>query len=307
MKKSILLKGTLSLSLLIGLFAFVSLAAASGPVHWSYSGEEGPEHWGELSEDFAACSTGTEQSPIDIPGTAPTNPADIVFNYNPTDINILNNGHTIQVNYDEGSSIEVNGTTYNLLQFHFHALSEHTVDGNYADGEMHLVHQSDAGEYAVVGVLLKRGGDDNAAFAPVWDNLPAQETEATTISGVSVNAADLLPAERTYYRYNGSFTTPPCTEGVNWFVMSTPVELSDAQLAAFEQIYSANYRPVQPLNGRTFLETASMASEPAGDIAPATLPTSGGQPFPTAALLAAFGLTLTAIGLFLRHRKNNLI
>lgn len=306
MKKSMLLKLALPLSLLVGLFAFVSIAAASGPVHWTYSGEEGPEHWGELSEDFALCSTGTEQSPIDIPSASSTNPTDIVFNYNPTDVNILNNGHTIQVNYDEGSSIEIDGTTYNLLQFHFHALSEHTVDGNYADAEMHLVHQSDAGEYAVVGVLIKRGGE-NAAYAPVWDNLPAQEAEETTISGASVNAADLLPAEQSYYRYNGSFTTPPCTEGVNWFVLSTPVELSDAQLASFEQVYSANYRPVQPLNDRAFLETASMTSEPAGDIAPATLPESGGQPFPTVAFLAAFGVALTAIGLFLRHRKNSLI
>ncbi|RME46322.1 MAG: carbonic anhydrase family protein [Caldilineae bacterium] len=284
----------LLLSLLAGLLVFVGAVAASGPVHWGYEGENGPEHWGELSPDFATCSTGTEQSPVDIPASAPINAANIVFNYQPTALNIVNNGHTIQVNYDEGSSMQVEGKTYNLLQFHFHAPSEHTLDGQYSDMEMHLVHQSADGEYAVVGVMLKRGAE-NPAYAPVMNNLPPTEGEPETISGVSVNAADLLPADQSYYRYNGSFTTPPCTEGVKWFVLTAPVELSDAQVSAFEQIYSGNYRPVQPLNNRTFLQ---------GELpSPELLPVSGGTTFPMVEVLAGLGILLAGAGLFIRRRS----
>ncbi|MFQ5578860.1 MAG: carbonic anhydrase family protein [Anaerolineae bacterium] len=294
MKKLAVLNLVLVVGLLIGLAVFAGTAAASGPVHWNYeSGEEGPDHWGELSHDFAACGEGTEQSPIDVPASATVNPADLTMNYQPTAVNILNNGHTVQVNYDSGSTLTVDGVDYNLLQFHFHALSEHTVGGNYADMEMHLVHQSADGNYAVVGVLLNRGAE-NAAFTPVWDNLPAEEAEAETIAGATVNAADLLPAEQTYYRYNGSFTTPPCTEGVKWFLMSNPVELSDAQVSAFEQIFDHNYRPVQPFNARSFLLTSEV---------PATLPETGGAAFPLVSVLLGSGLLTAAAGLYLRRRN----
>jgi len=133
-------------------------------------------------------------------------------------------------------------------------VSEHTINGQHLDMEIHLVHQSAAGDYAVVGVMMERGGE-NPAYTPVWDHMPAVEGEPETIRGVTVNAADLLPAEQSYYRYAGSFTTPPCTEGVKWLVMTTPVELSDAQIDAFEAIYDYNYRPVQPLNQRTFVDS----------------------------------------------------
>ncbi|MFC1974844.1 carbonic anhydrase [Chloroflexota bacterium] len=286
MKKLAVFSFVLILTFTVG----VGLTAASGP-HWTYEGEVGPEHWGELSEEFAACGEGMEQSPIDVPASAPVNAADIVFNYQPVDLKIKNNGHTVKVDYAGGnSSMEIDGKTYHLAQFHFHALSEHTLGGNHSDGEMHLVHQSPDGEYTVVGVMLERGAE-NAAFALVWDNMPAEEGEPETVSGVTVNAADLLPADQSYYRYNGSFTTPPCTEGVNWFVMSNPVELSDAQMVAFEVIYDYNYRPVQPLNARTFLETS-----------PQTLPESGGFAFPIAGVLLGLGGLMTVAGLYLRRR-----
>ncbi len=294
MRKYGLLNIVLVFGLIIGVMAFVGTAAASGPVHWGYEGEEGPEHWGELSPDFAACSEGKEQSPVDIPASAPVNSAAIVFNYQPTALNIVNNGHSIQVNYDEGSSIQIEGKTYNLLQFHFHALSEHTLNGQYTDMEMHLVHKSADDEYAVVGVMMKRGAE-NPAYASVWDYMPPTEGEPETISGVSVNAVDLLPAEQSYYRYNGSFTTPPCTEGVKWFVLATPVELSDAQVNAFEQIYMGNYRPVLPLNDRSFLQGATAAPE--------TLPVSGGIAFPVAWVLIGSGMLIVGVGLFLRRRS----
>jgi len=216
--------------------------------HWGYEGEEGPDHWADLG--YPDCS-GVEQAPIDIPAGTSVHSADISFNYNSTALNIVNNGHSIKVEYDEGSSIEVENMTYRLLQFHFHSLSENTIMGEHSDMEMHLVHQSDTGEYAVIGVMID-SGSENDAYAPIWEHMPAEEGEVETISGVNVDADDLLPVIKTYYRFDGSFTTPPCTEGVNWFLMNTSVELSTEQIDAFKEIYSNNYRPVQPLNDREF-------------------------------------------------------
>jgi carbonic anhydrase len=289
----------------------VNPAMASDPVHWGYEGAEGPEHWGELSPDYALCSTGTEQTPIDVPSTALVNPADITFNYQPADLVIANNGHTVQVDYSQGSSsIEVGGKTYNLLQFHFHTPSEHTVDSQPTDLELHLVHQSADKQLAVVGVMLKQGSE-NPAYAPVFSNLPAQKSDPAPVSGVTVNANDLLPAERTYYRYNGSLTTPSCSEGVQWLLMNTPVELSEAQVTAFQQIFHGNARPIQPINDRTFLLTSAMvaatqpatapAAEPAP--APAPLPATGGIPFPVAGVVFGLGMVMTLAGVYLLHRK----
>jgi carbonic anhydrase len=294
MKNLTLWSLALVLGFVVGTVGPVSPAAASGPVHWGYEGAGGPEHWGELSPEFALCSTGKEQTPIDVPSTAVVNPTDIVFNYQPTALNIFNNGHTIQINYDQGSSIEVGGKTYHLRQFHFHTPSEHTVDSQHTDLEMHLVHQSDDNQLAVVGVMLKRGSE-NPAYTPVFDHLPAQEGEPTAIAGVAVNANDLLPQARTYYRYNGSLTTPPCSEGVQWLLMNTPVELAEAQVSAFQQIFSQNARPIQPLNSRAFWQTSALA--------PATLPATGGVAFPIGEILFGLGMLTTLAGLYLRQRK----
>lgn len=224
--------------------------------HWGYEGDIGPENWGELADAFIDCKEGQSQSPIDIANPAPAELANLVFDYQPSAVKILNNGHTIQVNYDVGSSLTVDGKTYNLLQFHFHAPSEHAITGELFPAEMHLVHQNAEDQsLAVVGVMLTAGAE-NSAFQPVWDNLPAEEvTEQMTEA--QVNAADLLPAVQTTYRYSGSLTTPPCSEGVSWFVMTEPVELSAEQLAAFEAIYSGNNRPLQPLNDRDLVEDTS--------------------------------------------------
>jgi len=288
-------RGLLNVVIIIGLLlAFAGVVGASGPVHWTYEGEEGPAHWGELSHDFEACGVGMEQSPIDVDSSAPLNPADLAMNYQTTALNIENNGHTIEVVYDDnGSTLTVDGIDYKLLQFHFHSLSEHTVDGAHADAEMHLVHQSADGGYAVIGVLINAGAE-NAAYAPVWNNMPAEEGEPETVDGVSVNVADLLPADKTYYRYNGSFTTPPCTEGIKWFMMSNPVEISADQLAAFQAIYDFNYRPTQPFNAREYLVTSAM---------PTTLPETGGAAFPLDALLLGLGSLTAAAGVYLRRRS----
>lgn len=224
-------------------------------VHWTYDGETGPEHWGAINPEYVECSTGEQQSPIDLTNPSDENLANLIFAYKPSPVNILNNGHTVEVEYAPGSSMEMDGKRYNLLQFHFHSPSEHEIDGQHYAIELHLVHKADDGSTAVVGVLVKEG-TENEAFAPVWDHLPAKEQPATNV-GTTVDAAKLLPVNQTTYRYDGSLTTPPCTEGVSWFVMATPVEMSSAQIDAFRQIYDGNNRPAQPLDGRQLVEDTS--------------------------------------------------
>ena len=223
--------------------------------HWSYSGEGGPDHWASLEPAFAACGSGKNQSPIDLAFATPSDIPNVSVHYQPSLIDIVNNGHTIQVNYAAGSYIEVDGVRYDLVQFHFHAPSEHLVNAKRYDAELHLVHKSATGELAVIGVLIEKGAD-NPAFATVWNALPAEEGPEHTLSA-QTDAAAMLPVLRTTYRYSGSLTTPPCSEGVKWIVMTAPVQMSAAQLAAFTRIIDGNDRPVQPLGGRTLIEDTS--------------------------------------------------
>jgi carbonic anhydrase len=251
------------------LFSFLAATpvGASDPVHWGYDGDLGPEHWGALSPVFAACAEGREQSPVDISATAPVNPPELRFDYGGSALNIANNGHSIQVNYQAGSTLEAGGVVYELVQFHLHGLSEHTLSGAYTDMELHLVHKDAGGRLAVVAVMIVEGRH-NPAYEPILANMPAEEGDAVTVEGTTAEARELLPAEQSYYHYNGSLTTPPCTEGVSWFVLATPAELSTAQIAAFRSLYDHNYRPVQPLYERKFLLTSSLP--------PPTLPGTGG-------------------------------
>ncbi len=217
-----------------------------GAVHWSYEGEGGPAHWGHLSHDFETCSTGKSQSPIDISDAVKTD-EDIKLHYTKSPLRIINNGHTIQVNIDKGSYAEINGKKYDLLQFHFHTPSEHTVKGEAFPMEVHLVHKSSDGKLAVIGVMLKEG-KKNTIIQSVWDNLPKEEEKDKLVKGVSISADELLPTVRKYYNYSGSLTTPPCTEGVDWNVMVNPVEMSREQVEKFKTFYEMNARPVQPLH-----------------------------------------------------------
>lgn len=217
-------------------------------VHWSYEGDGSPEHWAALKEDYKTCGTGTEQSPIDLTSETLADLSNVAFHYEESEVKILNNGHAIQINYDTGSSIEVNGETYSLLQVHFHAPSEHAVDGVLYPAEMHLVHQNAKKELAVVGVFITEGAE-NAAFAPIWENLPGEETKETA-TGMMINATELLPSNQAVFRYGGSLTTPPCSENVLWSVVETPVEMSAQQIEAYTDIFEGTNRPVQPLNER---------------------------------------------------------
>lgn len=232
-------------------------AQGHGEEQWGYGSGNGPEVWGELSPEFALCSEGTRQSPIDIVDPVSRDLPGIVFDYRPTELHVVNNGHTIQVDYDEGSSIEVGGDRYGLVQFHFHAPSEHTVDGQRFAMEMHLVHRDDTGELAVVGVLI-RGGDAHEAFAAIQEHMPTEPDGSQHADGVTVDASHLLPADRLSYRYDGSLTTPPCSEGVRWLLLTDPIALSEAQIAAFERVFEGNNRPVQPLHDRQLAVDSTM-------------------------------------------------
>ena len=219
-------------------------------VSWGYSGDTGPVRWGDLSPVFATCRDGVSQSPIDLTGNTAPKLHDLAFQYVSSPLEIVNNGHTILVNYAPGSVLISDGKQYALQQFHFHRLSEHTVDGQPADMELHLVHRDAAGNLAVVGVFLT-AGRHNEALQQVWANMPAEKSEKRLVEGVSVNASDLLPADQSYYSYTGSLTTPPCSEGVRWFVLNRPVEVSPEQLARFAALFPDIARPAQPLNDRT--------------------------------------------------------
>ena len=236
--------------ILAGLVCATALSgvAASDEVHWGYEGPGSPEHWGSLNPAFAACASGTEQSPVDLTGATVSDLSSLAFDYAPSPISIVNNGHTIQVDYAPGSGLVLDGVRYELLQFHLHHGSEHTVDGARFPLELHLVHRNTSGALAVVGVLFE-AGSANETLTPLWSQLPAEAGPATSVAG-EVDAAALLPERRTTWRYPGSLTTPPCTEGVSWIVMTEPVALSAEQIEAFGAIFPNNARPVQPLNER---------------------------------------------------------
>lgn len=216
---------------------------------WGYEGDRGPDRWGSLDEAFSTCANGTEQSPIDLVDGAAGDYPTLMFDYGPRTGMVVNNGHTIQVNVDRGSGIVLDNTRYELLQFHFHHGSEHTFGGVQLPMEMHLVHRSDRGMLAVVGVLLAEGAA-NATLAPIWERFPRQANWAVALPE-ALEVAELLPVPQSAWRYRGSLTTPPCTEGVSWIVMTEPGTLSAAQIATFGAIHPRNFRPVQPLNRRT--------------------------------------------------------
>lgn len=244
--------------------------------HWAYSGPEGPAYWGNLTKEFSTCSKGRNQSPINIQESTIDSLFKLEFHYNTVPMSILNNGHTIQINYSNinkaeantvkiannvyalpnatqyNSSLNISGETYKLLQIHFHSPSEHEVAGKSYALEAHFVHMNAQKQLAVVSVLFKRGRQ-NTFIQKLWNNMPTNAGAPTTYNQVVVNASDLLPANKSYYHYRGSLTTPPCSEGVRWFVMRNHLEVSDAQVARFNYIIGNNNRPTQARNQRFLL------------------------------------------------------
>jgi carbonic anhydrase len=245
------MKTTLSLLATAGLLAASAAHAADKP-HWGYQGHGSPAHWAELEPDFKTCKLGKLQSPINIETKKTEKSADakpIGFAYTADSAGeVVDNGHTIQVNLPGAGAITLDGTEYKLLQFHFHTPSEESFDGKRYPLVAHLVHKSAQGQLGVVAVLFKTG-KENPALQPVFTHLPAKAGEKRPLEA-AFDPAALLPADRAYYAFMGSLTTPPCSEEVRWQVLKTPVEISGAQLAAFRKLYKMNARPVQPLNDR---------------------------------------------------------
>lgn len=228
------------------------------PPHWGYGEEAGPAVWGQLSADYAACAEGQNQSPIDLAAATPGEVEEVRAQFPKADLRIVNqgdvlealdNGHTIQVNYDGGETLTVGDESYRLLQYHFHSPSEHTVGGEHFPMEMHLVHQSSSGGLAVIGVFIEEG-EHNHTVDPIWKNLPDEKGEEVELEGVQVDIDEILPISPTTYRYFGSLTTPPCSEGVHWLVMTEPIALSSSQIDDFREVFFGNNRPTQPLNDR---------------------------------------------------------
>ncbi len=223
---------------------FLSDACAQAQ-EWTYEGEEGPEHWGELSEDFAACGAGMMQSPIDLAGVNARGDVMLAMAYGEIGARLPENHHTVQVAVDEGLTVSSAGETFRLLQFHFHTPSEHVFGGASYPMVAHFVHQGEDGQLLVVGVMFEEG-EASEQLAAI---LEAHEDGAEALS---VDAAALAPAGA-MYRYMGSLTTPPCSEGVHWHVLAEPQSASAAQIAAFEAIMGENARPVQAQNNRLLL------------------------------------------------------
>jgi len=222
--------------------------AGERALHWGYEGRGGPQAWGKLKPEFSTCAIGKRQSPIDIRDGVALDLEPLKFDYRPSRFGVIDTGHTVQVNLAPGNSIDINGRRYELQQFHFHRPSEERINGRQFDMVVHLLHKNAEGRPAMVAVLLERGAAQ-ALRQTVWNNLALEQGEEAT-ARASIDLNDLLPAQRGYYTYMGSLTTPPCSEGVLWVVLQQPMQVSGAQIDIFSRLYPMNARPIQQASGR---------------------------------------------------------
>jgi carbonic anhydrase len=223
--------------------------AGEATPHWAYSGSAGPENWGGLDAAFRTCSEGKQQSPIDVTTTEDVDLPPLAFDYRTPAGEILHNGHSIQVPLPPGNTVTLEGRAYALKQFHFHAPSEHRIQGRSYPLELHLVHADTSGALLVVGVMFERGGP-SVALAHFWAHVPPMAGETRPLLA-PLNPAELLPPGRDSYRLAGSLTTPPCSERVQWVLLSQPLTASAGQLELLAAAMGvANNRPVQPLHDR---------------------------------------------------------
>lgn len=233
-------------------------ARAQWKTPWDYDGARGAGHWGDLDPAYAVCETGREQSPIDIRNTKKADLPALRFEDQSGPLKyLINNGHTIRVNYHAPPNRDfliVGDKRYQLTQFHFHRPSEEFIQGKPYDMVLHLMYEANDGKVAGVAVLLK-SGSANATIQQIWDHMPMTEGKEEEIPGVAINPAGLLPNDTSYYTYMGSLTAPPCTEDVVWFVLKTPVDISAKQIDAFARLYPHDVRPIQPSNGRVVKES----------------------------------------------------
>ena len=222
-------------------------------IHWDYEGEGGPDNWSKLRPEYGACASGKRQSPINIRDGIRVDQPAIDFAWRPSPFRIVDNGHTVQVAVG-GSSLSLLGKNYELVQFHFHRPAEERINSRGFDMVAHFVHKAEDGRLAVVAVLMEKGAE-NPFVQTLWNYMPLEKNEDVAPPGVAVDPASFLPADRAYYTYMGSLTTPPCTENVQWLVMRQPVQVSAEQIAIFSRLYPNNARPVQPSSGRLIKES----------------------------------------------------
>jgi len=241
------LAATLSLPIALAFW----VAQERHPSHWTY---ELPERWGTLDPAYSSCALGRTQSPIDVKNAKPADLPDLKVDYKDVSLNIIDNGHTVQVNYIPGSTLTLGKRTYTLQQFHFHHPAEEHINGRSFPLVAHLVHADTEGHLAVIAVLFETG-TASELIDTLWKNIPAEKEKAQDVPSVSVQAGDLLPTRRGYFTFAGSLTTPPCTEGVTWYVLQSHPTLSQEQVNAFAKIYPANARSIQPTNGREILRS----------------------------------------------------
>lgn len=234
-----------------------SLFASSHGTHWGYTGHAGPSNWGDLDSKYTMCKVGSSQSPINISDEVSVeskNLQKIAFDYKTAASSVVNNGHTIQVNVKGGSSISVDGIVFELKQFHFHTPSENHIKGTSFPLEAHFVHASKDGKLAVVAVMFE-DADENPILKTIWNKMPKKvgESVACGLNAKKINS--ILPKDKSYYRFNGSLTTPPCSEGVRWFVMKNYSHISAAQTKEFLDLFHhANNRPIQNINARKVMK-----------------------------------------------------
>jgi len=248
------LHGIVATIVAAGAAGVAGLSAGADSSAWSYAGNTGPSKWGKMAKEFAVCGTGELQSPIDIPD-AHVRKGDIpalLFNYKPSPLRIVDDGHTIRVNYAPGSYVNNNGKRYDLVAIEFHKPSEEKINGKGQEMSAHLIHKDKDNKVAIIAVLLDQGAE-NELLKTLWSNLPTTKGKESIVDSVTINAVGLLPKRKGYYTYAGSLTAPPCTEGVTWFVMQEPVPVSAEQVARFGRLYPMNARPVQPRNDRDIL------------------------------------------------------
>ena len=255
-----------SSALLFGMFFMANgvVSATAALPEWSYddSAGIGPSYWGMLLTSdsqlaYPTCGTGREQSPVNLVGSVFKHTGDLATRYDSWSLNVENNGHTIQVNMAPGSTLRIADETYYLQQFHFHAGSEHTIEGRHEPAEIHFVHMNSHGNLAVLGVFVEEAHTDvrNPALDAILALAP-DEPGKTPITDNAVKAAALLPAKiiNDFWYYRGSLTTPPCTEGVKWFVAQNHIHASHEQILELQALVQhhgiPNYRPTQPLNDR---------------------------------------------------------
>ena len=242
-------------------FAFLALIGCGDPSHWyfnrdsrehdwGYEGEVGPAHWAELSPDYRLAAEGRAQSPIDLSSAAPVDDTlpPLEFRYHATHAHWVNNGHSLQHDDHDDNHLQWGGVRYDLAQYHLHTPSEHTVDGLQAPAEVHFVHKNAAGEVLVVGLLMVAGHEHEELLRDL-DRLPMHAGDEADLVQAR-DPSDVLPAERSYWTYEGSFTTPPCTEGVRWVVLRERVKVPEELLRTIGTILGRNNRPTQPLNRR---------------------------------------------------------